>query len=183
MKKSILTFAAVIMLAAGFAACGPAKVELNKTLDTSDGIFTFSVPDSWDYYSGLQEEGLVIQMTNGEGVFGKVFFYDSTVYDYPYDICLEDITNYYGGSIIGDVEDGQVGGMDASRFEYNMVDLDENGDEADFHGYEYVIDTPYGVMNVDIFYSQDKQLGKIFKPSDAQLELLRSVVQSIQVNE
>ncbi len=183
MKKGLIIVAAVLMLAATLAACGSAEVELSNKLETSDRHFAFSVPEDWDYYDGQQEEALVLQMTNGDGAFSKVYFYDNTVYDYPYDVCLEDITKYYGDNIIGDVEDGQVGGLDASRFEYNMVDFDENNEEADYHGYEYVIDTPYGTMEVDIFYSQDKTMGKIFKPSDTELDLLRSIVQSLEVSE
>lgn len=181
MKKSLILLAAAAMLAAGLAACGPAQVELSDTLETSDGNFAFSVPPGWDYYDGQPEETLVLHMTNGEGIFAMVYFYDNTVYDYPADVCLEDVSAYYKDNIIGEVEDGQVSDMEASRFEYNMVDLDEEGNEADYHGYEYVIDTPYGVMNVDIFYSQDKTLGKIFQPSDAQLALLRDIVQSLEV--
>ena len=184
MKKGIWLLAAVLVLTAGLAACGSGD-ELTKTLETTDGNFTFSVPESWDYYEGPEQgqEGLVLQMTNENGASAAVFFYDNTQYDYSVDLCLDDLTNYYGDNIIGEVQDGQVGDMDAHRFEYNMVDLDEEGNEADFHGYEYIIDTPYGAMDVDIYYSQDKVMGKIFKPSESQLSLLRSIVQSMVVNE
>ncbi len=182
MGKRIWLIAVMVALAVMLTACESAE-KLTKTLDSSDGNFTFSVPDSWDYNNKQDQEGLVLQMTNDEGAHASVYFYDNTVYDYPADDAISYLTEYYGDNIIGEVQEEQVADYNARRFEYNMVDLDEEENEADFHGYEYIIDTPYGVIEVDAYYSQDKVMGKIFKPSESQLELLRNIVQSLKINE
>ena len=178
MKKKWLMVLAVVALTAALTACGP--VELSSSLDTTDGNFTFSVPEGWSEYDGLAEDDLVLHMTDGGVAFAKVYYISYDLYDYSYEKSIKDVTAYYSGSIIGEADELTISEMDASKFEYDMVDLSEEETEVDYHGFEYVINAPKGVLNVDIYYAQDKTIGKIIEPSESELELLQRIVESVE---
>ena len=72
--------------------------------------------------------------------------------------------------------------MDAFTLEYSMKDLSIDDEQLNYHGFEYIIDTPYGVIDIDMYYSQMVLESKIFKPSDEILSTLQEIAESFTVN-
>lgn len=184
----MLALAAIFPLM--LSACGSEKeaaqdTKITKTITAPDGRVTIDVPENWSEDTSVTPESyLVLAIKNGDGAFSQIFYYpkDNSEYkiqDYT-DMTAED---YYGENVIGEVQETRLNEHDLRFFEYSMVDKGVDGNEYNYHGYEYFIDFNGDVVEVDIFYSQDKLEGKLFTLSDEQLALLRSIAETIRVKE
>ncbi len=194
MKKVIIL--CLIAFVAMFGACdalgqtndaASEPVELSKDEQMLDGEFTISMPDNWmKEFSHTDEEMLeqdmILSMTDNDRTFMQVYFYDNEYYDYPLNLAMQDNLDYYGENIIGEYQETTVDDMDSFTFEYSMIELSIDNIKLNYHGYEYLINTPRGVIDIDIFISQEIFESKIIKPTEQQLELLRRIAQSFVVN-
>ncbi len=156
-------------------------------MQTSDGNFSITVPDSWvKNYSFTEEEmaeaSKVLSYTDNDIAFVDVFFYSSEYFDYTLNDSLGYSLDYFGESIIGEFEEMRLNGMDVFVFENSMVDISVDDDEFNYHGYFYMINTPYGVVEIDIYYVQEVLESKIIKPSEEQLLFLQEIAESFDVN-
>ena len=186
-KAALLVIAAIIPLV--LCACGGAEkaedTKISKTITASDGSVSIDVPDSWtEDTTVVAESYLVLAIGDGNGAFSQIFYYPDdesgyTIQDYS-DMTAKD---YYGENVIGEVQETKMGERDVRFFEYSMVDEGVDGNEYNYHGYEYFIDFSGDVVEVDIFYSQGKLEGKLFTPSAEQLSLLRSIAETVRVKE
>lgn len=161
--------------------------ELTKTVETTEGNFSITVPDSWlKNYSSTDEEmeevSKVLSYTDNDITFVDVFFYSTEYFDYTLNDSLNYSLEYFGDSIIGEYEEMSLDGMDVLVFETSMVDLSVDDDKYNYHGYFYMINTPYGVVEIDIYYVQEILESKIVKPSEEQLLFLQEIAESFEVN-
>ena len=178
--------AVCILLILVLCACKAdvAEAVLSKTVELTGTNASISMPNDWDTSEKVyDDEFWVTGISNADTGFADVFFTDFSFYDYSAKLAIEDLESYYGDNIIGSTEKLKINDMTAYRFEYSMVDTGDDGDEYNFHGYEYTIDTPGGVLEVDIYYSQAKLTAKIFNPSESQLTLLGRIAESVEVSE
>lgn len=184
MKKIWLLGAVVLLLIATLCACGSGDTEVkpSQEIASSDGNFSVSVPEDWYTYDATEEEDLILSIWNYNAGYAKIYFLSNEYYDYPIASWVTDMKEYYGEYMIGDVEEKTIDGLDAYSFQYSMVDISETGDEYNYHGYEYWIDTPLGVVNVDINYAQTKLEDKVSDPSESDLMLLTRIAESFKVN-
>lgn len=162
--------------------------ELTKTVETLDGKFTITVPDSWTKNYDMTEEEMmdiskVLSCTDNDITFVDIFFYNSDEYDYTLNDSLKYNLDYFGDNIIGKYEEMTLDGMDLFVFENSMVDTSVEDIEFNYHGYLYMINTPYGVVEIDIYYVQEIFESKIIKPSESQLTLLQEIAESFEVIE
>lgn len=187
LKKTLLSLAA-LMLALLYACGGGDEsggTDKSKTITTSDGSVSIDVPEGWSEDTTISPENYhVLAVGDGAGAFAQVFYYpdDGSGYiakDYA-DMTAEE---YYGENVIGEVQETQLDDHEAHYFEYSMVDEGVDGNEYNYHGYEYFIGFGRDVVEVDIFYSQGKLEGKLFTPSDEQLALLRNIAETVRVKE
>ena len=58
------------------------------------------------------------------------------------DDALDYNLEYFGEGLIGDYEEMRLDGMDAIFFETSMKDIGIDGQEYNYHGYYYMIETP-----------------------------------------
>lgn len=185
MKRSWLVLLIAIVLAVALSACGSAvkEVELSLDINTNDGNFTISTPDNWLIYDmDVDDEDLVLAAWNNDTAYAQLYFFSYDVYDISIEGSLEDMKNYYGDNIIGDIEEKTVNDMPVYCFQYSMIDESEDGEDMNYHGYEYLVNTPKGVVEIDINYAQYIIEGKLFDPSDEELKLLQSIAESLSVN-
>lgn len=179
MKKKWFVVPLILVVAAALYACGPA--ELSNTIDATDGSVSIDTPDDWSYQGEDPDNYVVLSITDNATAFANIAYYPvSEGYDMTY--VGDFVAEYYGDNIIGDIEDTKVNDCDAVYFAYSMVDLGEDGSEYNYQGYEYVIDCGDGIIEVDIFYSQSVIEGKLFSPSKGELELLRRIAETAEVN-
>jgi len=182
-KTGIMIIVAAALLAALFAGCGPsgAAVPLDQEFISYGGDFSLNAPDTWGYYDAVAQEDMVLASYNYDTAYASVFFYSSEYYPISLAEATDITKRLYGDNIIDDVRDLKVNGMDAKAFQYSMVDLSELGEEYNYHGLEYLIQTPLGIVEIDINYAQGKLEGKIFDPSKDDLELLARIAESLKV--
>jgi hypothetical protein len=179
-KKMLLVVFTLIMLV--LCACGSdaAEAELRNTIDIPGTGVSISMPASWSPYDkNFNDEFWVMSISNADTGYADIFFTDAEEYDYSAKLNIQDMEDYYADNVIGSVEKLQINDMTAYRFEYSMVDIGEDAENYNFHGYEYTIDTPGGVLEIDIYYSQSELTAKIFNPSGSQLELLTRIAESV----
>lgn len=195
MKKLLIAGLLILMLMLG--ACTGITgsdgltaddTELTKTVETPDGKFSIAIPDSWTKNYDLTEEEMqeiskVLAYTDNDITFVDVFFYNREEYDYSLNDSLKFNLDYFGDNIIGEYEEMTLDGMDVFVFENSMVDTSVEETEFNYHGYLYMINTPYGVVEIDIYYVQEVLESKIIKPSEAQLTLLQEIAESLEVLE
>lgn len=162
--------------------------ELTKTVESLEGNFSLDIPDSWvKDYSYTEEEliesNTVLCYTDNDTAFVSMVFFDNILYDYPLNTSLKYNLDYFKDYIIGEYEEMSLDGMDVFVFEYSMVDLSIDDSEFNYHGYFYMINTPKGVVEIDIYYVQEVFESKIVKPSEAELALLQEIAESFEVIE
>lgn len=179
MKKKWFSIPLILAMVVALCACGP--VELSNTIDATDGSVSIDTPDNWSYDSEDPDNYIMLAITDNDGAFAYIYYYPSAE-GYTMDEIQDYKEGYYEGNIIGNVEDTEIDDHDAVYFEYSMVDMGEDYNEYNYHGYEYVIAFDNGIVEVDIFYSQGKLEGKIFNPSAGELELLRRIAESVKAN-
>jgi hypothetical protein len=177
-KRGLVVIAAVLV-GAMLGACGPA--ELSQTIDAPDGSVSIDTPDDWSYLEADTYNYMPMSITDEDTAFAKVYYFPYSE-GYTLEDCLDYNEEYYGDNIIGDVEETEIGDYEAHYFEYSMVDMGADGSEYNYHGYEYVIAFQNGIVDVDIHYAQYTLEGKIFSPSKGQLELLRSIAETVREN-
>ena len=194
MRKTIFVFAIllVFVLCACNAIPGTDSYEnideqQFKTVKTSDDRLSISVPESWtkDYTfteEEMKQDGVILTMTDNNITYVTVYFFDNVDYDYPLNAVLTDNLSHFADSVIGGYEEMKLNGMDVFIIKYSMVDVGIDGYEYNYYGYDYMINTPYGVVDIDIYYVQEVIGSKIFKPSQAQLLFLQEVAESLRAN-
>lgn len=170
---------AALMMAAMPGACSAPAEEKFHTLAAPDNSVQIDAPEDWtEDETATLEEYLVLSIGNGFGAFAQVFYYpDDGSGDTAQDFSAS-LQEYYGENLIGEPQETELAGNDAIYFEYSMVDTGVDGEQYNYHGYEYVIAFGADVVEVDIFYSQTTLEGKLFSPSDEQLQLLRSIAET-----
>lgn len=193
MKKILIAGLLILMLMLG--ACTGITgsdgltaddTELTNTIETPDGGFSITVPDSWTKNYDMSEEEMqeiskVLAYTDNDITFVDVFFYNSEEYDYTLNDSLKFNLDYFGDNILGEYEEMTLDGMDVFVFENSMVDTSVDDIELNYHGYLYMINTPKGVVEIDIYYVQEVLESKIIKPSESQLKLLQEIAESFEV--
>ena len=157
-----------------------------KTVKASDDRLSISVPDNWtkDYTftdEEMKQDDVVLTMTDNNITYVTIYFFDNEFYEYPLNAVLTDNLNHFGDSVIGDYEEMKLNGMDVFILQYSIVDVGIDGYEYNYYGYDYMINTPYGVVDIDIYYVQEVIESKIFKPSEEQLLLLQEIAESLEV--
>lgn len=194
MKKSVLLVLIAIVMLLG--ACGAFSdidgtsdepVALSKEIELSDGAFSISFPESWmrDYTvseAEMIESGVILYYTDNQNSFANIYFLDKEVYTYPLNLAVQDSLDYYGDNIIGEYQEITLNNMDAFLIEYSMIDKSIDNVDFNYHGFEYLVDTPYGIIDIDVYYSQEVLESKIFKPSKQALELLQEIAESFKVH-
>lgn len=158
-------------------------VEQTKTVETINGEFSITVPDSWIKDYGMTEEEMLENFKVLAYTDNDTSFIDMFLYEYSLNDSLKLTLDYYSDNLIGEYEETTIDGMDGFVFEYSMVDKSIDEYEFNYHGYFYMINTPYGVAEIDIYYVQEVFESKIIKPSDEQLKLLREIAESFKVVE
>lgn len=158
-------------------------VEQTKTVETINGEFSITVPDSWIKDYGMTEEEMLENFKVLAYTDNDMTFIDMFLYEYSLNDSLKLTLDYYGDNLIGEYEETTIDGMDGFVFEYSMIDKSIDEYEFNYHGYFYMINTPYGVAEIDIYYVQEVFESKIIKPSDEQLKLLRDIAESFKVVE
>ena len=161
--------------------------ELSKTVETPDGAFSLDLPEDWSANSlrsasEMNELDMVLSYSDGDITYVDLYFFDSAEYDYTLDDALDYNLEYFGESLIGDYEEMRLDGMDAIFFETSMKDIGIDGEEYNYHGYYYMIETPNGIAEIDVYYVQQVLESKIIKPSDEQLLFLQDIAESFEVN-
>lgn len=179
MKKKWFGIPLILAMVVALCACGP--VELSNTIDATDGSVSIDTPDDWSYDSEDPNNYIMLTITDNDGAFANISYYPFAE-GYTMDELEDYVVDYYGENTIGDMEKTQVDDHDAVYFEYSMVDMGEDNNEYNYHGYEYLVAFDNGIVEVDIFYSQGKLEGKIFNPSAGELELLRRIAESVKAN-
>ncbi len=177
------------LLTAVLGACSASKdqttqTQISKTIKAADGSVSIDVPDNWsEDATVVPERYLVLALTDGSSAFSQIFYYPNDESGYTAkDYCDMTAGDYYKDNVIGEVKETKINDHDAFHFEYSMVDEGVDGNEYNYHGYEYFIDFNGNVVEVDIFYSQSKLEGKLFTPSEEQLALLRSIAETARAN-
>jgi hypothetical protein len=187
MKKAGLFALAALALAALLGGCGgmSAGEEDIKTMSAPDGSVMIDVPDSWTEDPTQEPEGfLVLSIGDGEGAFAQVFYYpDDGSGDTAQDLATMLAEDYYGDNVIGGLQEATIKDADAIYFEYSMTDEGADGNQYNYHGYEYVLGFGLNIVEVDIFYSQDTLQGKLFSPSKDQLAVLRGIAETVRISE
>ncbi len=184
MKKIRFIVPAVLLLAALLGACGAGEVDLSNTIIAPDGSVSIDTPDDWSIDTTQTLEGyLVLSIGDGNGAFAQIFYYP----DDGSGVTAEDyvtmmVDDYYTDNVIGEVQETKLGENDAYYFEYSMVDKGADNNDYNYHGYEYFINFGADIAEIDINYSQGKLEGKIFTPSEDQLELLRRIAETTKTN-
>jgi hypothetical protein len=179
MKKRWLVTAAVLLVTVILGACGP--VELSNTVDSPDGSVSIDVPGDWSYLEADTYNYMPLSITDEDMAFAKVYYLPYSD-GFTMDNLMTEIEGYYEDNVIGDIEEAEIQGRDATYFEYSMVDTGADGNEYNYHGYEYLIAFDNGIIEVDTHYAQDTLEGKIFSPSESQLELLRRIAETVREN-
>jgi hypothetical protein len=161
--------------------------ELSQTVDTPDGAFSLTLPEGWSANSlrtasEMDDLDMVLSYSDGDITYVDLYFFDSTEYDYTLDDALDYNLEYFGDNLIGDYEEMRLDGMDAIFFETSMKDIGIDGEEYNYHGYYYMIETPSGIAEIDVYYVQQVLESKIIKPSDDQLLFLQDIAESFEVN-
>lgn len=120
--------------------------------------------------------------TDNESSYLNVVYYDEGC-NYPLDILLKDSLDYFGDNVLGECKQTTLNGMDVLIIRYSMVDTSVDEKEFNYYGYNYLLSIPYGVVDLDIYYSEEIIETKIVKPTKVDLELLQEIAQSFQVIE
>ncbi len=161
--------------------------ELSKVIETPDGAISLTVPENWiKNYSRTEEElndlDIVLSYTDNDITFVEVYFYSNADYDYTLNDSLDYNLGYFGDSLIGDYEEMRLDGMDVIFFENSMKDISVDGQELNYHGFYYMINTPDGIAEIDVYYVQEVLESKIIKPSKEQLLFLQDIAESFEIN-
>ena len=181
MNKTFVSILMIICVLVTLCACSYVDIPATSTkkFSAADGSFSITAPEDWS--ADKSEDDTVLSITDNYTGYPQIFFYS---HDEGDDFTALDFTNemrdYYGEHIIGEIKAIEVDGTDAYCFEYSMVDIGMDENEYNFHGYEYFVGYGDGVAEIDIYYSQTKLEGKLFNPSKMELELLRVIAQSIE---
>jgi hypothetical protein len=181
-RKLVVTFL-VLVVTAALCACGSvadAPLDNPVSAELTDGsTISFSTPKGWandDLYTNWQ--GCILALKNDDGLFMDVYNYGEQ--DTSYAAFVDSRTEYYGESVIGDVETLELGDFEVTKLNYSTVDSTVLQSEGFFYGFEYIIDAPDGVVNVDVYRSYDYPDTKQ-KPSDDELVLLQRIAESMTI--
>jgi hypothetical protein len=181
-KKLIMAFS-VLVMAALFCACGSvadAPLDNSVSAELTDGsTITFSTPKGWandELYTDWQ--GCILALKNDSGLFLDVFNFGED--ETEYSAYVDSRTGYYEDSVIGDVETIKLGDLEVTKLGYSTIDNTVLQSEGFFYGFEYIIDAPDGVVNVDVYRSYD-YLDENQKPSDDELVLLQRIAESMTI--
>lgn len=183
MFKRLIIISFVLVMAALFCACGSvadAPLDNSVNAELTDGsTITFSTPKGWEndeLYTDWQ--GCILAMKNDDGLFMDVYNYGDDETDYA--AYVDSRTGYYEESVIGDVETISLDDYDVTKLGYSTIDNTVLQSEGFFYGFEYIIDAPDGVVNVDVYRSFDYP-DENQKPSDDELVLLQRIAESMTI--
>lgn len=184
MRKCMLLAAAILALAAVACGCGPqtSEAELSKTVYSEFGELAFLVPDNWEADYSRNTDVLVLTISDNISAYAQVYYLG---FDEDYatlDDFLDERLELYGDDILGDTETIEIDGMAAKKFEYIYKDYNENFEEALFHGFEYLIQAPEGVVYIDIYHTLVNPASDTQDVSSKQARhLLERVAQSMHI--
>lgn len=180
MRKLLYLLLLLCALSAAACGCG-AQPQLTKTVKSEEGDIVFSVPEDWEADS-THMDILVLSITDNISAYAQVYY---LAYDDEYKT-LEDFLNEclirYIDDFTGEIQTLEIDGMIAKKFEYIYDDFTENFEEARFHGFEYFIDAPEGVIYIDIYHTlvnPESETDEVSTP--LQRKLLESIVQSMRI--
>lgn len=196
MKKIIITGLLLFILL--LSACATTtssdgitiqSTELTNIVETPDGKFNITLPDNWIYDKDYTEEfkletDMVLCYKDNDNAFVNIYFFDNLLYEYPIDTALEDLLFYYEDDLVGDYEKTTLNHMNAYVLHHSNIETsNDNETEFNYNGYSYLIDTPYGVVEVDVYFAQEVSQNVIVDPTEEQLEFLHKIAQSFKVAE
>lgn len=178
MRKLIFLMLCIVF-AAAFGCGAQDELILSKTVKSLEGGLTFFVPDNWES-EPTDTDIMVLKLTDNISAYAQIYYlaYDEeylTLDDFIEECCLR-----YSDDFIGEVQSLNISGMSAKKFEYVYEDFTEYFEEAKFHGFEYFIDAPEGVIYVDIYHSLINPASETQQVSTKkQRELLENIVEGM----
>ena len=190
MSKRILIITVITILALISCACGGAEdiieenIPLSKTVSTADGNITLNVPENWEADDSRNTDTMVLTLTDNVSAYAQVYCY---ALDEDYDTIeafLQEYLEFYGDDILSEVEALEIGGMPARKFEYLYEDYNEYFYEARFRGFVYLIETPDGVIGIDVYHSIIEPFSETDEVStQSERDLLMRIIESLKVHE
>lgn len=183
MRKLLCVFL-LYALSTFFCGCGAQALDepvLAKTLKSQQGDIVISVPDNW-VEDSVYMDIMVLKISDNISAYAQVYY---LAYDEQYltlDDFLDERLIIYSDDFTGEVQTLEIGGMAAKKFEYIYEDFTENFEEAKFHGFEYLIDAPKGVVYIDIYntlINPKSETDEVSTPQ--QRRLLESIAESVRI--
>ncbi len=151
---------------------------LDQTITSSDGMLSLSVPRNWYNDEELaKEQGRLLSLNNYATLWVDVYRYEEDT--------LDDYTNYlkdfYGDNIVGDVKRISIDGANAAMLEYRFIGTTTDNMEALYHGYEYIVETPDGIVELDAYRTYD-DAGTNEAPTDIERLILKRIAESLNIS-
>lgn len=177
----------IVLLCALFPACGCGvqatdETILTKTVQSHKGDIVISVPDNWEADTEYMDI-LVLRITDNVSAYAQIYY---LAFDEEYqtlDDFLNECLERYSEDYTGEVQALEIDGMSAKKFEYIYEDFTENFEEAKFHGFEYFIDAPKGVIYIDIYNTLVNPVSDMQEVSTPQQrKLLELIAESLRID-
>lgn len=184
--RKIMLIAAALCLAV-ICGCGQQtenEPALSKTVYAEHGEVSFLIPEDWEADYTRNTDVLILTITDNLSAYAQVYYLGFDEEYTALDDFLYERLDLYGDDVLSDVETIDIDGMSAKKFEYTYKDYNENFEEALFHGFEYLIEAPEGVVYIDIYHTLVNPESDTQDVSTQQARrLLERIAQSIRIGD